>query len=51
MTFIDGIINLVFKIKDGDTSVSKIKTDFTDHMEKSRDENLEKLRYVLPQKG
>lgn len=51
ITFIDGIIDLIFKIKRGDTNVVKLKKEFSEHMETSRQENLEKVKLILPNKS
>ena len=41
ITFIDGFIDITFKVKNGETSVEKISKDFKEHMEKTREENME----------
>lgn len=51
ITCIDGLIDLYFKFKRGDMTVGKLKKDFKEQMEESRDANYEKLKLVLPGKG
>jgi hypothetical protein len=51
ITIIDGFIDLSFKLKRGDTNLGKMKKDFEEHMEKSREESFEKIKLVLPTKG
>lgn len=48
VTFIDGIIDVVFKVKSGQTSVKKMQKDLKDHLEKSHEENYKKLKGILP---
>jgi len=43
ITFIDGFIDITFKVKQGETSIDKISKDFKEHMEKTREENMQRM--------